>query len=447
MGGTMKACKTISIVALVTCALAAATLSPAIAQSSNSKPTAGEIGVTADEIHIAVLADVDNAFAPGLFQGSVDGVKGAAAYLNSKAGGGGVAGRKLVVDFIDTHVNANDSRNGTITACQNDLAMVGGAMVFLSNADDIVNCKDKAGQATGLPDMGAVVTGMTEVCAPTSFPAIGAALDCATKDQAPQTYRTSQGDSKWLLSQHKGDLHGSFVFGNDTKDSARGGEVIKLGAEHAGIKFDQTYGAGGRDPQSALTSLVQQMKTANSNYSLMTHAANIALELREEAQLQGIKASDVVWNCVSCYGNKLVTDNADAFEGEYQAIGYLPFGEGKSNATLAAFNKYVKNPDQFSVYSWAATLAFADAVKAAVAKDGVNGITRTSLINGIKTLTDFDAGGMVGTHSFRTAAPTGCFVEVQFTKGEWVRRYPTKKGTMDCNKANDLIVKADLLGS
>ena len=155
----MKAFRIISTAALVTCALVVATLSPAVAQSSDAKTAAGEIGVTADEIHIAVLADVDNAFAPGLFQGSVDGVKGAAAYLNSKAGGGGVAGRKLVVDFIDTHVNANDSRNGTISACQNDLAMVGGAMVFLSNADDIVSCKDKAGQATGLPDMGAVVTG------------------------------------------------------------------------------------------------------------------------------------------------------------------------------------------------------------------------------------------------------------------------------------------------
>jgi len=443
----VKTFKTICIIALVTFALAATSLLPAAAQSSDTKPTASEIGVSPTEIHIAVLADVDNPFAPGLFQGSVDGVKGAAAYLNSKAGGGGVAGRKLVVDFSDTHVNANDSRNATISACQNDLAMVGGAMVFLSSVDDIVNCKDKAGQVTGLPDMGAVVTGMAETCAPTSFPAIGATLDCTTKDQVPQTYRGNQGDSKWLLSQHKGGLHGSFIFGNDSKDSARGGKSLQLAAEQAGIKFDQEYGAGGRDPQSALTSVVQKMKTDGSNYSLMTHAANIGLELRNEAELQGIKSSDVVWNCVSCYGNKIVADNAAAFEGEYQAVGYLPFGEGKYNKTLAAFNKYVANPDQFSVYSWTATLAFAEAVKAAVAKGGVNGITRTSLIDGIKTLTDFDAGGMAGAHSFKTGATTACFVEVQFQSGKWVRVYPAKKGTMDCNKANAVTYKADLLGS
>jgi hypothetical protein len=421
---------------------------PAAAQSGSEKPKATEIGVSATEIHIAVLADVDNPFAPGLFQGSVDGVKGAVAYLNSKAGGGGVAGRKLVVDFIDTHVNAHDSRNGTITACQNDLAMVGGAMVFLTSVDDIINCKDQVGQVIGIPDMGGVVTSTTESCAPTSFPAVGVALDCATKDQSPQTYRGNQGDSKWLLSTHKGDLHGSFIFGNDTKDSARGGKGIQLAAEHAGIKFDQDYGAGGRDPQSALTSVVQKMKSDNSNYSLMTHAANIALQLRSEAQLQSFAPPDMVWNCVSCYGNKIVKDNPEAFEGEYQALSYLPFDETSYNKTLAAFIKYVgkDKADQFSVYSWIATLAFAEAAKATVAKNGINGLTRKSLNDSIRSLTDFDAGGMAGVRSFKTAALTPCFVEVQFKSGKWVRVYPTKKGTMDCKKSNAVEVKADLLG-
>ena len=100
-------------------------VAPAVAQSSGDTPKATEIGVTAKEIHIAVIADVDNPFAPGLFKGAADGVKGAAKYINSKAGGGGIAGRKLVVDFIDSHLNANDSRNGVITACQQDYAMVG----------------------------------------------------------------------------------------------------------------------------------------------------------------------------------------------------------------------------------------------------------------------------------------------------------------------------------
>ena len=70
-----------------------------------------------------------------------------------QGGGGGIGGRKLVLDFIDSHLNPNDARNGFITACENDFAMVGNATFLIGSFDDAVNCKDKAGQATGLPDM------------------------------------------------------------------------------------------------------------------------------------------------------------------------------------------------------------------------------------------------------------------------------------------------------
>ena len=73
---------------------------------------------------------------------------------------------------------------------------------------------------------------------------------------------------------------------------------------------------------------------------------------------------------MSCYGNAIVPQNAAAFEGETQFLGFLPFEEKSTNKTLAAFLKYVKQvggtPDQFSVYAWMATLAFADAVNATV---------------------------------------------------------------------------------
>ena len=48
-----------------------------------------------------------------------------AKYLNSKAGGGGLAGRKVVVDFYDSKLNPNDTTNAEIQACENDVAMVG----------------------------------------------------------------------------------------------------------------------------------------------------------------------------------------------------------------------------------------------------------------------------------------------------------------------------------
>ncbi len=448
----MKKVRNVVVIGVVLAALAAAGIGPATAQSSNEKPKATEVGVTASEIHIGVVADVDNPFAPGLFKGAVDGVKAGAAYLNSKAGGGGLAGRKVVVDFYDSKLNGNESRNATIQGCQNDYALVGTSALFLTQVDDIVNCPDQAGAATGIPDMSAVTTGVPESCSAMSFPAYGTALDCPTVNQNPQTFYANQGPAKWELSKNKGGLHGVTIVGNDTKDAARGGTILGLAAQQAGIKMDQgdpVVAVSGRDPQSVFTPIVQNMKNDNSNWSLNVGAANQALLIRSEADIQGLDTSKILWECASCYGNTLITDNADTFEGEVQFLGFLPFEEKSVNKTVANFVTYMKKvggtPDQFSAYSYAAVLAFADAVNAIVKSDGVNGLTRTNLITAIKGLTEFDAGGMIGKRSFKDGKTTSCFLMVQFKSGKWVRQYPTKKGTFDCKSSNAIEIKANLI--
>src|SRR6476646_7060496 len=104
---------------LGTVALGVSTISVASASTSRAAtPGATEIGVSARTIRIALIADVDNSLSPGLFQGSVDGVRGAVKMINAH---GGVAGRRLQVDFIDSKLNPNSARNALITACAQDL--------------------------------------------------------------------------------------------------------------------------------------------------------------------------------------------------------------------------------------------------------------------------------------------------------------------------------------
>jgi hypothetical protein len=444
--------RTARILLVGVCATAVATLgvAPAVAQSSSEAPKATEIGVTAREIRIAVIADVDNPFAPGLFKGAADGVRGAARYLNSKAGGGGIAGRRLKVDFIDSKLTPNDARNGVITACSEDYAMVGTFALFLSNMDDANTCKDQAGEATGLPDLASVTTGVVESCSPVAFPVSPPALDCATKDQSPQTYHGNQFDSKYLLKTHKNDLHGAMIVSGDTKDANRGGTVLVDVAKQAGVKADQDVTVGGRDPQSAYTPIVNKMKNDGSNYAYSTSAANSMILLRSEAQLQGLTDPNIVWACtIACY-DKSVKEQADVMNGTYIPMTFLPFEETRSNKTLAAFMKYVgkANANGFAVYGWTATLAFKQAVEAIVAKDGVNGLTRKALLTtGIDGLTSFDAGGMIGTVDIKNKVPTPCLAVVQLQKGKFVRMAPKKKGTFDCNQRNGVTIKADLIGS
>jgi hypothetical protein len=352
-----------------------------------------------------------------------------------------------VVDFVDSHLNANDSRNAVITACTDDYAMVGNFMLFLSNVDDEVNCKDQTGAATGLPDLASVATGVPQACSPVAFPVAPSQLVCSTKDQNPQTYNGNQFDSKYLLSKHKNDLHGAMIFGNDTNDAARGGQVLIETAINAGIKSDQTVGISGRDPQSAYTPIINTMKTNGSNYSYNSSSlASVILE-RSEAQLQGL--TDVTWVCtIACYDRNQVKQQADVMEDQYVTMTFLPFEEASTNTTLAAFMKYVgaKNANGFAVYGWTATLAFKQAVEAIVKKDGVNGLTRANLLGtGIDGLTSFDAGGMIGTVDIKNKVPTACAALTQVQKGKFVRIAPSKKGTFNCAKSNAVQIKADLI--
>jgi hypothetical protein len=426
------------------CALVVLTAAVPAAAQSTSTSKASDVGVTAKEIHIAVIADVDNAIIPGLFQGAVDGVKGAAAYVNSKAGGGGIAGRKLVVDFIDSKLNPNSSRSAVITACQDDFAMIGSSVVFLSNFDDAVNCKDKAEATTGLPDIPSFAVGVPQSCSSVSFPVNPPQLDCATKDQSPQTYRGGVGPQKWLLEKF-GKLHGAFVYGNDSADAARGSQALIDAQIAAGIKKDAIAAISGSAPQSAYTPIVTQMKQDGSNYGTAI-GDNAAIQMRSEAELQGV-SSDVVWSCPQCYSK---TDaSTAALDGSWVDLIYLPFEEASTNPTLQAFVKYVglAKADQYAVYGWASTLAFAEAAKAVVAKDGVNGLTRKALLTqGIPTLTKFDAGGMIGARDVAGKTPSACFVMMELTKGKYVRTYPTKKGTFDCNPKNSVTTKGDYIG-
>src|SRR5690606_10559922 len=80
---------------------------------------ATEIGVTADKITIAVMADVGSPLAPGLFQGSADAVKAWGDYINEQ---GGLACREVVVREWDSKLTPDDTINGTIDACQNAVA-------------------------------------------------------------------------------------------------------------------------------------------------------------------------------------------------------------------------------------------------------------------------------------------------------------------------------------
>ncbi len=424
----------------------------ASAQGGKEQPQETEVGVTADEIHIAVIADVDNAIAPGLFQGSVDGVQGFAKFINNscKPKNTCLAGRKLVVDFLDSKLNPNEARNAIITACEQDLAMVGTAAVLLTNVDDQLACVDKAGQATGIPDLPFVATEVVQQCSPITFPMAPPQVLCGTKDQHPQTFQASIGRAFYYNKKY-GKLHGIYVFGSDSK-SARNSSFASLGqVRRVCCKSDQDFDVSGLAPQPAYTPIAQALKQNNATYAQSTSAFNSTVSLRKEAKLQGV-TSVKVWDCgTQCYSPQFLEQGGADVEGQYADTLYLPFldaKERKANKMLANFVKYTgKNAagGLGAPYAWVAAVAFRDAVNAIAAQSGVNGLTRKSLIAALSNIHDFDAEGMFGKIDLAGRKASPCHVLSQVQNGKFVRIDPKKPGTFDCKKRNVIHVKLDLL--
>jgi ABC-type branched-subunit amino acid transport system substrate-binding protein len=409
---------------------------------AQSAPKADDVGISAKEIKVAVIADVDTPLAPGVFKKSVDAMKAWAKVVNQE---GGIAGRKVVIDFIDSKLNPNETRNAIIKACGNDFAMVGGEALFMSNVDDMTACTNKAGEAIGLPDMPGLALDTAQQCAPTSYVINGRGKYCATKDQHPQTYPAPQGDFRYYLSKNK-DLHGVFLTPADLKSTKNGLLPWYEAAVDLGIKKDGEgfYDVFARDPESALTPVIQAIKDNNSTFAYS--GSDKMLGLRKEAALQGV-TSVKVWGCTqACYSADFVKNGGADVEGTQSVITTLPFyTEYKSNPTLKKLVAAVGGIDKVdsnAMASWLGALLFQDAVAKATANGGT--LTRQSLLDALKQETKFTADGIMGPTDVANHSTPNCIVITQVKNGKLVREYPSKPGTFDCNKSNVREIKLDL---
>jgi hypothetical protein len=440
-----------SLWAVVAVALAVGTgLAPASAgaQQPDQGSPESEIGVTADTIRIAVIADVDNAARPGLFQGIVNGVQAFGKYINGTKGK--LAGRNVQVDFIDSKLSADEARNAVIKACQEDFAIVGTSALFLNNVQPLEQCVDKAGQAVGLPDVPTLQTEVSHQCSPVSFAVIAAAIDCATKDAHPQTYSARVGQVNYFKSKNK-DLHGVWVIPSDLRSTITSTTPVAMGEQKAGIKADEDLiRKSGLATQSEYTPVAQAIKQHNSTYAESISDYKSSVQLRKEAKVQGV-SSIKVWGCaLQCYDAKFVGEGGADVEGQYASLFFIPFEEAKQNKSVAAFLKNVggrAKADGFAAQSWTAGLFFRDVVNNVVKAHGNNGLTRARFLEEAAKIHDFraevDGQGMLGPTDVGGHKLNGCFVLTQVKGGKYVRVFPKQKGTLNCDSKNVTTVQID----
>jgi hypothetical protein len=408
------------------------------AAAAEEKPTATEIGVTPTELRIAVIADVDTPLAPGAYAGARDAVQGFAKYIN---GQGGLAGRKVVVDFIDSKLNGDETRNAIIKACQNDFAIVGTGALFMNNVDDLVACPDKAGAKTGLPDVPVVTIWEAQQNSPVSFPIT--APSKVFSDPSGETYQARVGRFRWYLENVSKDLHGMFLVGADLEALKTATMPIWLGAQKVGVKSDGVYDIHGADGQDKYLPIAAAIKSDGS--TIVSSGVNDTSQayMLKEASVQGVNTVKV-WDCTSaCYSKRFLETAGAKADGQYVDMPFVPVEEAKSSKAVQAYVKAVGDGviDGNGEQAWAAALFFRDAVNAAVEKNGVNGLTRANWLAAAKDIHSFDADGMLAKSDIPAKKATPCTSLFQVKGGKFVRVFPKKAATFDCNPKNVVTVK------
>ena len=177
---------------------------------------------------------------------------------------------------------------------------------------------------------------------------------------------------------------------------------VDLGIKKDGEGFYEIFS---RDPQSAMTPIVQAIKQNNSTFAY--NGGNKMADLRKEATLQGV-TSVKVWACnQACYDNLIIEQGGADVNDTQIVLTTLPFySEYKQNPTLkklVAAVGGIENVDFNSVSSWVAALLFQDAAKKATANGGA--LSRQTLFDVLKQENAFDADGIIG--SDRRRQPQG----------------------------------------
>ena len=412
------------------------TTSAADAKCKGATLEATEIGVSASEITVEVMADTGSSLAPGLFQGNVDAMNGYAKYVNAN---GGVGCRQLKVIAWDSKLSPEESKNGIINACKNALAMVGGNSLFNPDVAVLGNCVDKAGQPAGLPDFVALANDINEQCAPNSWVIQAVAETCPADGKpptGPRDLKSYVGFLKYLQSQQS-DLKGIWLVPGDLPTTVQSATYQIQANRQVGIDVVDAFKTSGSLQQAGFTPFVQTLKDSKSNYVYNgSNDANM-IKMRKETAAQGYDGVKI-WACsLACYTEKFKAEGATV-DNTYVWTQFLPFEEADSNASLKAYIDSVGGkPDSFGMQAWQAGMLFKATIDKIVAADGPNGITRTSTISTMKTITDFTAGDTMGPKSAKGFSD--CMVVLKINGGKFTR-VTGKPGEFTCEPSNVITI-------
>ncbi len=375
---------------------------------SCSKATSGgQTGLTPTTIKLATLADISGV-QPGLFQSAHDAAKAAAAYINST---GGICGRQVVPDLLDSKTDSGGNRAAMEQACANDFAVAGSVSAF----DD---GSAQPGQACGIPDITGVSTNRAKYSATNTFPAYPSG--------GPEIGDTS---AKYIAKAYPDAIkHAAILYLNQAVAVTNAAAREKA---WAAVGFKWVYKQEVQVLQASYTSFVSDMKRLGVQYVTFVGDFQNIIRLQKSMQQQKFFPKVRDWDSVAYNPQYLETD-PQSVEGSFVFINTAMIEEAASNPEMKLYTTWLQRaapgavPDYFGIYAWSAYRLFQK-----LATDIGPNITRPKLMSALKATATWNDYGMHGPMQTGAKKPTVCTLYMQVKNGKFTRMWPASG--FDCS--------------
>ncbi len=370
---------------------------------------AAEPGVTAKTVTVGSISDISSPV-PGLFEGAKVGVEAYFAYVNSQ---GGVNGRKLVLDGMDSAFSSGKVTAETQSIAQNDFAIVGGFSLDDGAEQPIIDANK--------------VPMVAEALTPSLFndPNLYSAVPMVANGGI-------EGPFKWLKSKYPAGANALGLIGDNATASVIAVEnTDRALTQHLGYKW--LYSRDATFTETAFLPDIIKMK--NNGVKLVfepTVTGNLVSTIAQEMKQQNL--------------NALLVSGTNAYEKDFTpgsaGNGTLIFGvyalyrgeDAKAVPAVATFDKWVKKVDpstQLDIYTldaWVNAQLFVQALKAA----GPNP-TRADLDAQLNKIKSFDASGLMSPQNPAQKIPGPCWLVAKLENGKWQRITPDPKTGFVCS--------------
>jgi ABC-type branched-subunit amino acid transport system substrate-binding protein len=372
---------------------------------------ATDIGVTASEIRIGNVSTLTGPV-PGLFRGALIGTQAFAAYQNSK---GGLFGRQLRVLSGDDQLDSGKNRGAHLNLKDQVFAFVGSFSV----SDD--------GGAGVLKDC--------------NCPDIGGSLSKARFNlpnhisPQPQPDGWRSGPPTWYKQKFPKEVLEHWALFGANVESTR---AIRRGmqAVYQRLGFKVVYFREIEPNRQNFTGdIIQMQREGVRALSWQGDVGNMGRLARDMRQ-QNFTVDLANW------GNSIYDKNAFRYAGGTEPLEgalvdqvYALFAgeDAQRIPEVSVFNEWMKrvDPNQpvdlFSLYGWISARLFVEAM------EKTSSPTRKNLLAAMKTITKWDANGLVAPVNPSGKRASDCFFVFTITKGKFKRVFPTDNRNFACD--------------